>query len=413
MIPTLDIPWRRTNLGQEVSRQRGLQTGPFGDELKASEYLAGGVPVILPRDLVAGTIEHDGKAAVAETKAAALDRYRLRPGDVLLARRGEVGRCALAAEQHTGWLCGTGCIRLRLDDGLEPRFLAQYLRWPRTLRWFSDRAVGQTMPSVNTRIVRSLPLLVPPPDHQRQLAEVLEGLDTSIALRRRLWAEELALHRALLCRLLGLPHAGPGSPLPPGWRWAPLGDLCTLINGNRFRSEQWSDAGVPILRIQNLNGSRQFKLFAGYAKPRWRVAPGDLLFAWSGVRSSLGPTLWQGPAGVLNQHIFRVEPAPWIEQRWLYEVLRELTAGFARQSQGFKSSLQHLRKSELARQQIPVPPVEEQRRVAEWSGRIAEQEERRRVACEAVEHMKQEVMDDLLVGPRQDDESETMEGDEE
>lgn len=411
MTDTLDIRWRSTTLGQEVSHRRGLQTGPFGNELKAKEYVAGGVPVVLPRDLTEGAIEHDGEAAVEESKAAKLDKYRLQPGDLLLARRGEVGRCALVAEQHEGWLCGTGCIRLRPGRGVEPRFLAHYLRWPRTLAWFHHQAVGQTMLNLNTRIVRALPLRLPSLDYQGRLADALDGLDESLALRRRLHDKEQTLHRTLMRRLLGLPNDGPGSPLPRGWRWAPLDELCTLTNGHRFKSDQWTDAGVPIIRIQNLNGSDQFNLFAGWIKPRWRVATGDLLFAWSGAKTSLGPTLWQGKPGVLNQHIFRVEPATGVEKHWLYEVLRQLTTSFARKSQGFKSTLQHLRKSELARQKIPVPPEADQRRVAEWSGRIAGQEQRRRESCAAVERMKTDVMNDLLAGPPDEEGRGETEGD--
>ena len=93
-----------------------------------------------------------------------------------------------------------------------------------------------------------------------------------------------------------------------------IGDLCNFISGNGFRPSDWRSSGLPIIRIQNLNGSRSFNYFAGQPKEKWIVNPGDLLFAWAGVKGvSFGPTIWSGPRGVLNQHIFRVVPKKDVE----------------------------------------------------------------------------------------------------
>lgn len=391
--------WRPTTLG-ELMGAGGLQTGPFGSQLHASEYEPGGIPVVLPRDLCDGTIRHGGVSAVSETKAQELERYRLEAGDLLLARRGEVGRCALVHREQAGWLCGTGCIRLRPGTGVESRFLVQVLRWHQTLSWFADRAVGQTMANLNGRIVRALPLRLPSLASQRRLAEALEGIDTSLELRNRLAAEEATLHTSVLTRLLAPPSNGASPETSHGWRRATVHELCRLVNGHRFHADQWSDSGLPIIRIQNLNGSSSYKLFAGYAKEDWLVHPGDLLFAWAGSRDSLGPTLWRGPKGVLNQHIFRVVPKPGVERAWLYESLRRLARELASRAHGFKSTLQHLRKRDLADQVLEVPPPTEQRRIADWSSRLEAQQRARHEGRATLERLKQQVMDDLLSGAR-------------
>ena len=88
--------WTRTDLESVVEPGCGLQTGPFGSQLHASDYVAVGVPVIMPRDLAGGVISSSRAARVTREKAADLERYRMRPGDIVLARRGEIGRCALA-----------------------------------------------------------------------------------------------------------------------------------------------------------------------------------------------------------------------------------------------------------------------------------------------------------------------------
>jgi type I restriction enzyme S subunit len=123
--------------------------------------------------------------------------------------------------------------------------------------------------------------------------------------------------------------------------------------------------GLPIIRIQNLNGSASFNYFDGDPEPAWLVEPGDLLFAWAGVKGvSFGPTIWNGPRGVLNQHIYRIRPKNGINKRWLYYALLEVTAEIEGKAHGFKKSLVHVRKADITRARISLPSEQEQEAVA-------------------------------------------------
>lgn len=147
---------------------------------------------------------------------------------------------------------------------------------------------------------------------------------------------------------------------------ATIGELCRFGNGNGFRPSDWKREGLPIIRIQNLNGSQNFNYFDGAPDPKWVIEPGDLLFAWAGVRGvSFGPTIWPGPRGVLNQHIFRIVPKPGIDRYWLYLALQEATRRIEANAHGFKSSLVHVHKEDITGQIIDLPPLGEQRKIAE------------------------------------------------
>jgi len=123
--------------------------------------------------------------------------------------------------------------------------------------------------------------------------------------------------------------------------------------------------GLPIIRIQNLNGSASFNYFDGEPDPAWIVEPKDLLFAWAGVKGvSFGPTIWNGPKGVLNQHIYRIRPKKGINKRWLYYALLEVTAEIESKAHGFKTSLVHVRKADITRARISLPGAHEQEAVA-------------------------------------------------
>ncbi len=148
-----------------------------------------------------------------------------------------------------------------------------------------------------------------------------------------------------------------------------IADLCDFINGHGFTPSDWKTSGLPIIRIQNLNGTTSFNYYDGPTKPDWIVEPGDLLYAWAGVKGvSFGPTIWPGPKGVLNQHIYKVVPRANIDRYWLYLVLKHVTGKIEEQAHGFKSSLVHVHKEDITGQAIELPPFDEQRQIAALLG---------------------------------------------
>lgn len=154
--------------------------------------------------------------------------------------------------------------------------------------------------------------------------------------------------------------------LPKAWIPMTVADVCDMRNGHGFGPEDWGTTGLPIIRIQNLNGGRKFDYFSGQPEERWLVEPGQILFSWAGTKGvSFGPTVWRGTRGVLNQHIFKVQPKDNIDGKWLYWALKHVTERIEAHSHGFKATLVHVKKSDIDRQPISVPPRREQCRIAD------------------------------------------------
>lgn len=154
--------------------------------------------------------------------------------------------------------------------------------------------------------------------------------------------------------------------LPEGWKRLAVADICTMQNGNGFGPEDWGTEGLPIIRIQNMNGGKDFDYYAGTPDLRWIVEPGQLLFAWAGTRGvSFGPSIWRGPKGVLNQHIFKINAKSGIDTEWLYRALSHVTNRIESQAHGFKATLLHVKKSDIDRQDVLVPGINEQQALAE------------------------------------------------
>ncbi|MDO6572353.1 restriction endonuclease subunit S [Gilvimarinus sp. 2_MG-2023] len=189
--------------------------------------------------------------------------------------------------------------------------------------------------------------------------------------------------------------------VPEGWTSKAVGDVCNFINGNGFKSSEWADRGLPIIRIQNLNGASQYNYFDGEPKEKWIVNPGDILFAWAGTKGvSFGAKKWLGPRGVLNQHIFKVEPQIDLYKEWFYLALLRITQRVENKAHGFKSTLVHVQKSDITEQVLHVPPLPEQKKIAQilstWDQAITATER----LLENSQQRKKALMQQLLTGKK-------------
>ena len=174
-------------LARLCEEDEGIQIGPFGAQLHQSDYQETGVPVIMPANMVDGRIDASSIARISEKKAIDLSSYRVRAGDILLPRRGELDRRVYVDSTADGWLCGTGSVRVRVRHGVFPLAVFNALASRHTVRWLNGHAVGTTMPNLNSGIVGSIPIALPAEDAQSQVVTMLvalEDTERSIALRR-------------------------------------------------------------------------------------------------------------------------------------------------------------------------------------------------------------------------------------
>jgi len=187
-VNSLPEHWELTTLGEACKRGGGdIQTGPFGSQLHASDYVPTGIPSIMPQNIGDNRIIIDGIARITVEDAERLSRYRVREGDIVYSRRGDVERRALIREEENGWLCGTGCLRVRFgSSAIDPLFASYYLGHPEVRQWIVRHAVGATMPNLNTSILSALPFVIPSLDEQQAIAQVLGSLDEKIQLNRQI-----------------------------------------------------------------------------------------------------------------------------------------------------------------------------------------------------------------------------------
>lgn len=196
--------WEMSTLGAICDASGGvIQTGPFGSQLHASDYVAEGVPVVMPKDIFNRRVDANTAARIGREDAQRLARHQLRDGDIVFSRRGDVEKHALIGEAEIGWLCGTGCLLVR--SGSRRRvagYLSRSLDLPHTKQWLTQHAVGATMPNLNTGILAAVPVLVPSDEVLGAFDEATSVLDRRISAGNAAAQTLTQLRDTLLPRLI-------------------------------------------------------------------------------------------------------------------------------------------------------------------------------------------------------------------
>lgn len=144
-----------------------IKTGPFGSVLHKSDYLINsvGIPVINPMHISEGKITPSKSMTISEEKYNQLEAWHLQVGDVVLGRRGEMGR-AVTIREPVKMLCGTGSMILRASKNILPEYLEIILRSPAAVSYFNTASVGSTMVNLNQKIINELEVYIPNVDEQ-------------------------------------------------------------------------------------------------------------------------------------------------------------------------------------------------------------------------------------------------------
>ena len=155
-----------------------LSTGPFGSALHKRDYVQGGIPLINPMhiDMEKAIITPSDNARISPETAERLSAYKLSIGDIVIARRGEMGRAAIITEKEQGWLCGTGSFFLHFSSLFFNDYFINFIHTPYSKKQLGGTAVGTTMCNLNHKILSDLLIPIPPLTEQKRIVSQIEVL---------------------------------------------------------------------------------------------------------------------------------------------------------------------------------------------------------------------------------------------
>ena len=184
-----------------LSELADIKIGPFGSLLHKEDYIENGHPLLNPSHIVDGKVVPDPKLTISDGKYEELSAYHLKIGDVVMGRRGEMGRCAVVPSK--GYLCGTGSILIRSKGEVTADYIQKIISFPSFKKTIEDMAVGQTMPNLNVPIVANFQVIKPPMEIQDSYYSFVIQVDKSkLAVEKNLEKLEL-LKKSLMQQYFG------------------------------------------------------------------------------------------------------------------------------------------------------------------------------------------------------------------
>ena len=180
--------WVEKRLGEVAN----IRVGPFGSSLHKADYVDNGVPLVNPCHMKDSKIADRISTQVSHDKAESLKEYRLKAGDIVFARRGEIGRLAFVSEKEDGYLCGTGSLFARFRERYDIQFLYFFFSSKSFVERLELLSTGTTMKSINSSALESMSFSVPPMNDQQRLAKQLDSLSQKTKALQQNYVQQIA-----------------------------------------------------------------------------------------------------------------------------------------------------------------------------------------------------------------------------
>ena len=175
-----------------------IQIGPFGSLLHQEDYVPDGIPLINPMHIKDGKIAPGLDQGITQQKYDELPIYQLKAGDLVMGRRGEMGRCAIVTAEHGPLMCGTGSLYIRPNaTTATATYLFHVLTSVSMKAKLEEFSLGATMPNLNKGIVAGLRVSLPPLPLQQTFATRIASIEALKTTHRRALAALDALFASL------------------------------------------------------------------------------------------------------------------------------------------------------------------------------------------------------------------------
>jgi type I restriction enzyme S subunit len=347
-----------------------LAIGPFGSNLKVSDYRRTGVPLVFVRHIRARDFDGLDPKFVDQAKANELESHLVRTGDVLVTKMGEPPGDACVYPDRPAGVITADCIKVTPHESVDARFLAYSIESPASRAAVLSITQGVAQKKVSLGRFRRLRLAVPPMGEQMRIVAAIEEhlsrLDAANAALRSCGARlDLLESRAVDEVFLVLDDR------------VPVAELAEVRGGIQKQPRRKPKANpAPFLRVANVGHGRldlaevhEVELFSGELE-RYRLQTGDLLVVeGNGSPDQIGRSaVWRGEiAGCVHQnHLIRVRPGPELDPDYLGlywnapSTRAQLTAVASS-----TSGLYTLSTTKVRRVEVPVLPLDEQHAIVE------------------------------------------------
>ena len=333
---------------------------------------------------------------VNDAKAEELRRYKLNNGDILIARRGDLSKCAIVSDTERNWLCGTGSFFLHV-----PLILPQYIEIFYTSEYVQSRlkqeCVGATMDNLNQSVLGSISFLLPPLAEQKRiidavgrwysLIDILENEQKDMAItiqHTKSKILDLAIHGKLVPQdpndepaIELLKRINPKftpcdneherNQIPENWYWTTLSNVCELITGSTpsKNHQEYYGGDFPFYKPSDLDAGRHVTIPSEYLTSEGKAVSRIIPVESTAICciGSIGKCGFIEKEGTTNQQINTAVPTDCLYPLYLYYFCNTDYFIDELKSDSSAITIAIVNKSKLGKMLIPIPPYNEQLRI--------------------------------------------------
>lgn len=319
-------------------------------------------------------------------------RY-VKPGDFLLSNSMSFGRPYILKIDgciHDGWLV------LRDENNVfDKKFLYYYLSAPITYEKFKSMAVGGVVNNLNSDMVRKIRVPLPSKQEQRDIADSLDKITNLHFLRKQ---QLVKLDELVKARFVEMFDA-----ISPKKCASKIGECAEVLGGYAFKSDCFSNQGVPVVRIGNINDGRiDIDYNTCYAEefwnknPRFQARKYDILMAMSGATTGKVGIYKSDERLLINQRVACIrarddESAIFLfaclQLPWMYNLVQEASAGCAQPNISGK---------QIETMPVPKPETSKVHQFAAFVERVDQQKQTIQQSLEKLELMKKVLMQEYF-----------------
>lgn len=367
--------WQEKKLG-DIGE---IKTGPFGSSLHAEAYVTDGHAIITTEHFKLGKlpVDKDGIPQVCDDDYLRLKSYLLKSGDIVFSRVGSVDINAHVTDKQEGWLFSGRVLRVRSDESIDSEYLHQELSTSRVKKSVVSRAVGQTMPSINTEILKTTPIYTPTDKtEQKKIGVGLKKIDILINQHRQKHEKLIQLKEAMLEKMF--PKAGERVPeirfdgFSGEWEEKILGsDIADVVGGgtpSTLVSEFWDGdidwySPVEIGERVYAEGSKKRITELGLKSSSAKILPAGRTVLFTS-RAGIGDMAILAKPGATNQGFQSLVVKDEYSPYFLYCAGRLIKEYALKQASG--STFLEISGKKLARMKLLVPSSDEQNAIGNY-----------------------------------------------
>ncbi len=408
--------WEQRKLGEVAE----VKTGPFGSTLHAEDYVEDGMPIITTEHFKSGELPTTkcDIPQVSKTDYTRLKSYLLEKNDIVFSRVGSVDVNALVSKIQDGWLFSGRVLRVRPQKNIAGQFLHYELDTTKVKNDVISRAVGQTMPSINTEILRDTNVYISKSmQEQTAIGNFFRTLDDAITLHQRKLEKTKVLKAAYLSEMF--PAEGERKPkrrfkgFTDAWEQRKLSEIATMkarIGWQGLTQKEFLDNGdyYLITGTDFVNGEIDFEHCYYIGKDRYdqdiniQIKSDDVLITKDGTIGKVAYIKDLDKPATLNAGVFVVRGNDKsICNLFLYHYLAAPYLLDYADKEATGGTIKHLNQNVLVNFPIPLAKFEEQQKIAQFFSGLDNLLTLHQRKLEKLQNLKKAYLNEMFVGGEQ------------